>query len=235
MSKRRGMILTLLLTALTVATSMQAQNEPEYRMEIGAGGGLAGYLGDYNGNLTKDLQPMGGIVARYNFNVYSGLRAELAYSKMKGSSQDVETYYPKHAEVPYEFNNTLVDLSLTYEQNFWPYGTGREYRGAKPLTPFIFGGLGASYVKTDNSEKKSVFAPNAIIGIGLKYKAGERLNIGLDWGMHFSLSDELDGQKDPYDIKSSGPFKNTDCFSTLQLTVTYSFWARCRVCHNQDE
>ena len=36
-----------------------AQDGEEYKMELGAGVGLMGYLGDFNGSLTKDLQPMG--------------------------------------------------------------------------------------------------------------------------------------------------------------------------------
>ncbi|MBO4660342.1 MAG: outer membrane beta-barrel protein [Prevotella sp.] len=234
--KKTAAIIIVLCNLL--AQSALAQDTPEYRMEIGAGGGLMGYLGDFNNSITKDLQPMGGVFARYNFNSYTAMRLDLNYGKMKGSSKDVKTYYPPYSETPYEFNNTLVDLSLTYEYNLWPYGTGKEYRGAKPLTPFIFGGLGASYVNTKSNyaeKKKNIIAPGALIGIGLKYKANERLNIGLDFAMHFSMSDELDGAKDPYGITSSGPFKNTDCFSTLQLTVSYSFWARCRTCHNEDE
>ena len=43
------------------------------------------------------------------------------------------------------------------------------------------------------------------------------------------------GKKDPYDIPSTGAFKNTDCYSTLQFTITYSFKAKCRTCHNEDE
>ena len=37
------------------------------------------------------------------------------------------------------------------------------------------------------------------------------------------------------DIERSGLFKNTDCYSALQLTLTYSFMAKCRTCHNADE
>jgi hypothetical protein len=53
--------------------------------------------------------------------------------------------------------------------------------------------------------------------------------------MHFSLSDKLDGVKDPYGIKSSGAFKNTDCYSTLQVSVTYDLWAKCKTCHNDKD
>lgn len=216
-------------------STARAQDDPEYRMEIGGGIGMMGYLGDFNDNLTKNLQPMGTVLARYNLNPYMAVKMNASYGKVKGDSKDVETYYPVLAEEPYTFSNSMADATLTYEYNFWPYGTGRDYRGAQRLTPFVFGGLGATYAKLKNAEKKNAFTANVPIGIGLKYKAGERLNVGLEWAIHFSMSDELDGMKDPYGIKSRGAFKNTDCYSTLQLTLTYSFWAKCRTCHNQDE
>lgn len=224
----------LLLTLLLVlsAYSLKAQDEPEYRMEIGAGAGMMGYLGDFNGSLTKDLQPMASVVARYNFNPYMGLKLNGAFGKLKGSSADVKTYYPDYQDQPYEFNNSLVDVSLTYELNFLPYGTGHDYFGAKRLTPFVFGGIGATYASGNGN---NAFTANVPIGLGLKYKAGKRLNVGLEWAIHFSLSDKLDGAKDPYYVNSSGAFKNTDCYSALQLTVTYSFLAKCRTCHNEDE
>lgn len=224
----------LLLTLLMVATalSLKAQDEPEYRMEIGVGAGMMGYLGDFNGSLTKDLQPMGSVVARYNFNPYMGLKLSGSYDKLKGSSADVKTYYPDYQEQPYEFSNSLVDVSLTYELNFLPYGTGRDYLGAKRLTPFVFAGLGATYASGGGN---NAFTANVPLGLGVKYKAGKRLNVGLEWAIHLSLSDKLDGAKDPYYVESSGAFKNTDCYSALQLTVTYSFMAKCRTCHNEDE
>ena len=46
---------------------------------------------------------------------------------------------------------------------------------------------------------------------------------------------KLDGVTDPYLIKSSGLFKNTDCYHILQFTVTYSFAEKCRTCHNDKE
>ncbi len=53
---------------LIISAPLQAQDGEEYRMELGAGAGLMGYLGDFNGSLTKNLQPMGTILARYAFN-----------------------------------------------------------------------------------------------------------------------------------------------------------------------
>ena len=109
---------------------------------------------------------------------------------------------------------------MAYEYNFLPYGTGKDYRGAQRLSPYVTIGLGATYVKIENGNRSSAFSANLPIGVGVKYKVGDRTNIGLEWAMHFSLSDELDGQRDPYGIKSSGLFKNTDSYSTLQLTFS---------------
>ena len=223
-------LLISLLMLLSVAHG-HAQTDDMYRMEIGAGVGLSGYLGDFNGSLTKDLQPMASVVGRYIFNPYSDIKMEVSYGKLKGVSTGNPTYYPDFKDNKYEFSNTLIDATFAYEYNFWPYGTGRDYRGAKRLTPFVSGGLGLTMV----SGTKSVFTANLPNGVGVKYKLGERTNLGLEWAMHFSLSDELDGVKDPYSIKSSGLFKNTDCYSTLQLTFTYSFMAKCKTCHNADE
>lgn len=230
----RHLWLYALLFFFTSVPTM-AQEDEEYRMEIGAGAGLMGYLGDFNESLTRNLQPMGSVVARYIFNPYMDLKLGVGFGKVKGSSADMKTYYPKFVQNKYEFENNVVDVGLTYEYNFFPYGTGRDYRGAQRFTPFLSIGLGATYVKLNDGNRQSAFSANIPIGVGVKYKVSERMNIGLQWAMHFSLTDEIDGQKDPYDIKSSGAFKNTDAYSTLQLTFTYSFMAKCRTCHNDDE
>lgn len=222
----------LLLLMLTAAAGAYAQDDVEYRMEIGAGVGTVTYEGDFNGNILKGMQPAASLVLRRNLNPYMGLRLMGSYGKLKGSSDNVDTYWPDYVQAPYKFDNNVADLSVTYEYNFWPYGTGRDYRGARRLTPFVFAGIGATYVSGGN---KDVVTANVPLGLGVKYKVGDRLNVGLEWAMHFSMSDKLDGVSDPYAVKSSGLFKNTDCYSALQLTLTYSFMAKCRTCHNEDE
>ena len=221
--------MTLLMLCATLTAS--AQQDDEYLMEIGGGMGMVSYQGDFNGKITSGMQPAGAIVWRRLLNPYMGFRVTGMMGKLKGDATRVETYYPDETTRAYSFDRSLTDVSVTYEYNFWPYGTGRDYRGAKRLTPFVFGGIGATYV---SGGEKKVFTANVPIGLGIKYKLKERLNVGLEWSMHFSLSDELDGMADPYGIKSSGAFKNTDCYSGLMLTLTYSFKSKCRTCNNDD-
>lgn len=225
---RKGLVTLLMLCATLTAS---AQQDDEYLMEIGGGVGMVAYQGDFNGKITSGMQPAGAIVWRRLLNPYMGFRVTSMMGKLKGDATRVETYYPDETTRAYSFDRSLTDVSVTYEYNFWPYGTGRDYRGAKRLTPFVFGGIGATYV---SGGEKKVFTANVPIGLGIKYKLKERLNVGIEWSMHFSLSDELDGMADPYGIKSSGAFKNTDCYSGLMLTLTYSFKSKCRTCNNDD-
>ena len=221
----------LLLFMLSAPVPTLAQADEEYLLEVGGGIGAVSYLGDFNGSITGNMQPLATALLRRVINPYMGVTATVSYGQLKGSYMSAGTFYPDYQGQTYSFSNPLVDLSLRYEYNFWPYGTGRDYRGAKRLTPFVFGGLGGTYTNTTGT----VLATNLLLGAGVKYKAAKRLNVALEWGIHFTTSDKLDGAEDPYYIKSTGAFKNKDCYSALQLTLTYSFLAKCRTCHNEDE
>ena len=217
--------LFLLLAALSAKGQ---QYDDEYKMEVGGGVGLMTYLGDFNSGLFNNAQPMASALLKRVLNPYMAVTAQFSYGQLKGTSKGVKTYYPDVQEAAYDFSHALFDLGIRYEYNFWPYGTGREYYGARRLVPFIALGLGITFVSAD----KSVFAGNLPIGAGVKYKIGNRLNLVAEWTMHFTGSDGLDGVSDPYGIKSSGLFKNTDCYSLLQLSLTYDLWAKCKTCNS---
>ena len=218
----------LLLILLLAAACVQAQTEPEYRLEVGGGLGAVTYLGDFNSGIFNEMQPMGSLLAKYRLDPRRAMAVNISYGQLKGSSKNAKTYYPERQD--YQFKTSLVDVGLRYEYNFWPYGTGLEYRGAKRLTPYIYIGLGATEAKPDSI--KTVVGVNMPLGGGVKYKIADRLNLGVEWTIHFCSSDKLDGVDDPYGIKSSGVFKNTDCYSHLRVSLTYDLWAKCKTCHN---
>ena len=212
---------------LMLAVGAHAQTEPEYRLEVGGGIGMVSYQGDFNGNIFKNMQPMFSLLAKYKFNPRVAIAMNISYGKLKGSAKDVTSHVPEQW-ADYSFKRKIGDVGVRMEYNFWPYGTGMEYRGAQRLTPYIFIGLGTTAYKTD----KPQLAMNMPLGLGVKYKAADRVNMALEWAMHFSSSDRLDGASNPLGIKSSGLFKNTDCYSQLRLSVTYDLWAKCKTCHN---
>lgn len=220
----RSVVIAVLLA---LVASAHAQTDPEYKMELGGGIGMVSYQGDFNGSPLKNLQPMFTLLAKYKFDPRRALALNVSYGQLKGSSKDAKTYFP--LTTTYDFKSNVVDAGLRLEYNFWPYGTGFEYRGAKRLTPYVAIGLGMTIAKTDG---KSATGVNLPIGVGVKYKIGDRLNLAAEWAMHITSTDDLDGIRDPYGIESSGLFKNTDCYSHLRVSLSYDLWAKCRTCHN---
>ena len=202
-----------------------SQEEPEYRIELGAGVGAVAYYGDFNGNLLKGMQPWGALIARYHMNPRMALAFNIGAGKIKGSTDNVDTWYPIER---YEFSHQLIEADVRYEYNFWAYGTGQEYRGARRVVPFITIGLGL----THHSGKNNGITVNLPLGAGIKWKVAPRMNLIAEWVMRFTPSDYLDGRSDVYGIKSSGLFKNTDCYSAFQLAVSYDLWAKCKTCNN---
>ena len=231
-SSHHRLLLGLMFVICSLSFSpAAAQDDPEYRMEIGGGAGVMTYLGDFNGSLLKNIQPTFGAVAKYKLNPRMDWALNIGFGKLKGRSKDDKSWFsPEIAQTPVEFSTTVVDVSVRFEYNFWPFGTGREYLGAKPLTPFIALGAGFVIAKPDNGDQAGgIQVP---IGAGVKYKLKPRLNLAAEWMIHFTGTDKLDGVQDPYGIKSNGLFKNTDCFSMIYVTLTYDIWARCKTCHN---
>ena len=220
-------VLTTLFTFLFSLFTASAQTEPEYKLELGGGLGLVSYQGDFNSSVFKNQQPMFTLLAKYKFDPRRALALNVSYGQLKGSSKDAKTYYPEITT--YDFKAKVADVGLRLEYNFWPFGTGLEYRGAKRLTPYVAIGLGMTIAKADG---KSATGVNMPIDVGVKYKMGDRLNLAAEWAMHITTTDGLDGIKDPYGIESSGLFKNTDCYSHLRVSLTYDLWAKCRTCHN---
>ena len=96
--------------------AVRAQDDPQYRMEIGAGVGVMTYEGDFNGNVLGDMQPAGFLVGRYNFDPYKDLKLSVGFGKIKGSSANVDTFYPDYAETIAELSVWFLIYWVAWEQ-----------------------------------------------------------------------------------------------------------------------
>ena len=67
---------------------VHAQDEPEYRLELGAAAGLVTYVGDFNSSLVKGMQPWGSLVAKYRMNPRLATALNIGMGKIKGSTDD---------------------------------------------------------------------------------------------------------------------------------------------------
>ncbi len=215
--------LYIVLIALFAAMTATAQ---QYKYEVGPVLGLSGYLGDVNNsNVFRHPGVTGGAMFRYAHNSRWAFKANLNYASISGNSQDIETKFPDGEQ--YKFNSSLIDLGLTAEFNFLNYGRGPAYKKYKPISPYMVAGVGFVFAISNGRNQASFTVP---IGIGVKYKFKDRLNLGFEFTMRKEFSDRIDHLSDLYGIKHSFA-KNTDWYSFAMFSATYEFGKRCIKCN----
>ena len=174
---------TLCLMLFT-ATAAWAQDDVDYNFEIGVTAGTRFYNGDLNHKFFGQPGFAGGITGRWLINPYMAVKGTLGYNGIKGSTDNVNDYFPPNPDSPatstekrkYDLNDGIIDLSVTYEYNFWPYGLHHGYQGRQRITPYAQIGIGGAYGKAGKA-----FTFQVPVGVGVKYKLKPRLNIGLDF------------------------------------------------------
>ena len=230
---KRLIVCILLIIGALVQNSVFAQSSEEYRLELGGAFGGSFYMGDANYTTPfKHIGVSGGVVARYILNQRMAIKGDLIAGRIAGDTRGFNNKYPGLENV--NFKRAIFDLGAQFEYNFLPYGTGQGFRGGKRFTPYILGGMGFTYAPPPAN---GVFTVNFPIGAGVKYKLRERLNIGFEFTMRFSLSDKLDVTNkeglqlnDPFQIKGKG-FKNKDSYSFAILFLTYDLFPKCKDCN----
>lgn len=228
----------LILTALT---DVQGE-ELEYKMELGGSLGGSFYLGDANSTPFKHLSGSGGIIARYILNPRMVIKGNLAMAHIRGNNEHV--FIPDNANTPsaaggqsasVHFERNIFDLGAQFEFNFWGYGLGNGYKNNSRITPYMLMGAGLTFAP---KPADIVVAFNIPLGIGVKYKLKNRINIGFEWSIRFTTSDALDTTNPqgtqlihPYGIQAKG-FKNKDCYSLSLFYITYDLFPKYRLCNN---
>lgn len=227
-----GKMATALLLLLFVCT-VSAQ-ELEYNMELGGMMGGCFYMGDANYTTPfKDVAMVGGVLARYNINPRMAVKGDLAVGRIKGSTKGMENKFPNGGHST--FSRNVFELGAQFECNLFAYGTGAGYKDSRRLAPYMLAGIGMTYAPKPANH---VVAMNIPLGLGVKYKLAERLNVGAEWSMRFTTSDKLDVTNkaglqlnDPYGIKGKG-LKNKDSYSWLMLYISYDMFPKYRKCNN---
>jgi hypothetical protein len=220
MIKKTAIIVTLVLIGAVCAWSQT------YRYEIGPAIGVTGYLGDVNkSNMYKMPRVAGGGIFRYNLNSRFSFKGNLLYVNLAGDSKNLDSKFP--FDEHYSFTSHMVDLGGQAEFNFFHFGDGPRYKHYKRITPYITAGLGAVMSFANGKTGFSAVLP---LGVGVRFRLKERLNLGFEFTMRKAFGDKIDGISDLYGY-SHGMAKNTDWYSVAMFTLTYEFSKRCVKCH----
>jgi hypothetical protein len=219
----------ILLFCLFSCSTAVAQ---EYKYEIGGMAGMSMYMGDANQNsFFQGWNPSAGVIFRNNLNFRWAFKADLLYGKITGDTKNTSNVFPDQAAVA--FNRSFFELGGQMEFNFLPYSDKFAYLNTSKLSPYILTGLGMTLAPGNN---RTFFSLNLPIGIGVKYKLKNRLNLGLEYSVHKLFGDGFDAPRknefnldNPYRI-NSGLFKNNDWYNTLFFSITWEFGIRDERC-----
>ena len=222
----------LFVCFLTCATAV-AQ---EYKYEIGGGIGTSMYMGDANqGNFVQGLQPSFELVFRKNIDFRWAAKADLLMGTVSGDTQKQSSAFPNGAQT--SFKRNFFELGGQMEFHFFPYSDKFPFLGTKKIAPYLFAGFGLTYAPGDD---RNFFGMNIPMGIGVKYKIKNRINLGVEYGVRKLLSDDFDAPNsmgfnldNPYKVPS-GWAKNNDWYSVLAFTITWDFGSNSKNCPNPE-
>ena len=207
----------------------------EYKYEVGGAIGTSMYMGDANQtSLFRGLNPAGSFVFRRNFNFRWALKTDLTAGRVTGDTKHTDNVFPNNGEA--SFARTFFKLGGQIEFNFLPYSDKFAYLNTSKIAPYVLTGLGVTVAPGKNQTFAGLSFP---LGLGVKYKYKNRINLGLEYAVNKLFRDNFDApDKDgfnldnPYQIKS-GLFKNKDWCNTLMLSVTWDFGPNDRRCTNE--
>lgn len=228
MKPRLLVLIVAMLAAVSGGMRATAQVAP-YKFDIGVQAGMSGYIGDANNaNPLKHPGFDGELSMRYLASVRWAFRGVLSCLGLSGNTTDVPNVLPDGQQ--FDFTSTVYGLDLRAEFNFLPYGIGETYKQLRRISPYLVVGVG---VNMASSGGNTALAPTLPMGFGVKYKLGERWNLGAEFTMTKVFGDKVDGLADLNGIKTSF-YRNTDWISRLTIGISYEFGKRCETCHYID-
>ncbi|MCM1035429.1 MAG: DUF6089 family protein [Paludibacter sp.] len=216
------LLIISLLSALCVYSEERA-----YLCEIGVQGGLGYYVGDATRHIFMHVQPAYGAQFRYKFDSRWAIQ-------LKGQGATIK--YPLLPEFEGEWSsmatNGMMNIDVVGEFNFFRFGAKQYDSRIKPITPYIFIGVGVSAYSDFRSW--GAYLP---FGFGMKWKFAKRWGLNIAWQQQIYFADNLENKdyyNNTYNLNGSN-ILNNDFTSTLTLGIVFEFAkekAVCRTCGN---
>ncbi len=163
--------------------------------EIGVFLGGSNYVGDIGRtNYVYPNKVAGAVFFKYNYNPRIAFRGTYSYLPIQGNDLEADTDLRINRGL--NFKNTINELALGLEYNFYEYNIAE--RG-KTWTPYILVELAAFRYKTAVAEpvpfqyqfqnKTSFTVP---VGIGFKSKLYQNFAFALETKIRYTFEDDLD-------------------------------------------
>lgn len=238
---RCGIWRMLLVWAVCACVCVEAQaDDRPYLCELGLQAGCGYYVGDATMHIFNNPREAYGAHFRYKFTNRWALQVKGLTQRITGP-----VYDERMQKTDDSWSTQIINLDAMAEFNFFRFG-GKTYdTRIKPLTPYIFLGVGVALygngmnVAAWDWSGYGGSAPVAFyipMGFGLKWKFSERLGLNLAWQHNIYMADNLEGMavlNNQHNLNGSN-LLNFDVSSQLTLGIVFEFAkekAICRTCY----
>ena len=210
----------LLLTAF----STQAQIH-----EFGVFAGGSNFIGDVG--KTSYISPNEfafGLIYKWNRSPRHSWRASISTAKITGN--DASSEITSRKQRGYDFENTVKEVSLGLEFNFFDFDL---HQIERQFTPYVFVGLAYTNYKglfyeapnapKSDSDHGTLSIPFAL---GIKSNLTKNLILGFEVAPRYTFADDIDGSSPKNDNLKNVAFGNTnsnDWYVFSGFTLTYTF------------
>lgn len=194
--------------------------------EVGAFVGGSNYIGDVG--LTTYIspnEPALGILYKWNKSPRHSYR--FSYTQSKISADDLDSKEPSRNQRGYRFENSIKEVSLGLEFNFFDFNL---HEVKRKITPYVYSGISyfrydELYISSGETLKDSGAGSFAIpMTLGIKSNLSPHIVLGFEVGARYTFTDNLDGSN-PEDENwlKFGNINNNDWYVFSGLTLTYTF------------
>ncbi|HCS87373.1 MAG TPA: hypothetical protein DIW30_02800 [Bacteroidales bacterium] len=204
---------------------MSFAEERAYLCEFGVQGGLDYYVGDAVAHVFQNVQPAYGAQFRYKFTPRWALQVKGQADNIKFPLQEQDA-----AGNTLMGKNLLMNIDAVAEFNFFRFGMKQYDTRIKPVTPYMFIGIGMSVYSGFTSV--TGYIP---LGFGMKWKFAPRWGLNVAWQHQIYFADNLENKEcynNTYQLNGSN-ILNKDFTSSLTLGIVFEFAkerAACRTC-----
>jgi hypothetical protein len=196
--------------------------------EVGVFVGGSNYIGDVGlTSYVSPKKPAFGLLYKWNKSPRHAYR--FSYTQSKIIANDLDSKEPSRYLRGYSFDNSIKEVSLGLEFNFFDFDL---HKSERKITPYLFSGI--SYFKYDELyvligetiKDKSGNSFAIPINLGIKSNINPYFVLGLEVGARFTFTDNIDGsnpKNENYKTLRFGNINNNDVYLFSGVTLTYTF------------
>ncbi len=202
----------------------------EFGVFLGGANAIADVGSEYY--INPNTFAIGGLY-KWNRSPRHSYRVSAMYSNLRGS--DSKSNESRRSIRDYSFKNEIKELTAGMEFTFWDFDLHDKHNYAVKTTPYLFTGLSyfnykALALNTAN-EIESYDTHNSLaipMVVGVKSAVTKQFIIGVEIGVRYTFTDDLDGSnpvKEKKDIESLkfGNINSNDWYVFSGITLTYTF------------